>query len=229
VRATSAFDSDHWRGSNVVHHDLLGLQLFKLRGANCRSLENVVFKDAFFDAAIGELHSSNAILNSFLPLAFVAGAISPVHFTVAVALVILVAPLVDVAALPSELAHTRLLVVDVASFVHVAILCIESFTPFAFSVLEAFFELTDVDASVFPFVLTNSLRPSALVGACKNITVRKDIRSLSVLQAVQPLALISVSILPLMHSVAISLRVFPLPDVRVAKDTFPDTLAFLET
>ena len=87
------------------------------------------------------------------PFSLVAGPILPVHLSVSMALVILVAPLVVVAGLPCEHAHTIFLIVFVGAFVHVTVLVIESFLPFTFAMLQAIFEFTNIDALIFPFVL----------------------------------------------------------------------------
>ena len=49
------------------------------------------------------------------------------------------------------------------------------------------------------------------------------------LEAILPLALISVAVLPLVHPVPIGLAVLPLTDVRVAEDAAPHTVAVLDT
>lgn len=60
-------------------------------------LVNVVFENTLLDAPIRERHTAETVLNSILPLSFVATAICPEHFTVAVTLVIFVAALILIA------------------------------------------------------------------------------------------------------------------------------------
>ena len=81
------------------------------------------------------------------------------------ALVILVAPLVVVAGLPCEHAHSIFLIVFVGAFVHVAVLVIKSLLPFTFTVLQTIFEFSNVDALIFPFVLALTIWFTIDVGA----------------------------------------------------------------
>ncbi len=77
-------------------HDTLLIEIDR------RVLEHIVFKNAFFHAAVWETHGSLPMLNSADPLPFVTGSVRPKHFSVAVTLVIFVAPSVDIAGLPSK-------------------------------------------------------------------------------------------------------------------------------
>jgi hypothetical protein len=49
------------------------------------------------------------------------------------------------------------------------------------------------------------------------------------LQAVAPLAFISIPVFPLMHAIAIGLGIFPLPYVAVSEDASPYAIAFLNS
>ncbi len=69
-------------------------------------------------------------------------------------LVVFVATFVEVSTLPGELTHAVFLIIFVLSLVHVAVLCIESLSPFAPSVLEPILEFSDVNASILPLVLS---------------------------------------------------------------------------
>ena len=100
-----------------------------------RALERVVLEQTFFDTTVRELHAASSVLDTVTPLALVAAAILPEHFTVAVPLVVLVAALVVVARFPSEETHSVFLVVLVAAFILVAVLVIESLLPLAAAVL----------------------------------------------------------------------------------------------
>lgn len=86
----------------LLQDKLLSFDSTELRGVFGWTCVHIVRKDALFRHSIGERHRSVAVLYPIHPLALVAAAISPVHFTIAVPLVILVAALVTVARLPSE-------------------------------------------------------------------------------------------------------------------------------
>lgn len=169
------------------------------------------------------------MLDSVEPLSFVAGPIGPVHFSVAVPLVLLVAPTVNVARFPSKSAQTRLLVICVLALILVTVLGFLSLTPLAFAVLHTVSELPHIDRSVFPFVLTETLRFAINILSCVDVTVGEHVRSLSMLQAELPFAFVSISIFPLVDSIPVCFTLGPLAYVRVTKYTFPNALPFLET
>ena len=140
-----------------------------------RTLESVVLKQTFLNSTIRELHAASSILDTMTPLALVAAPVFPVHFTVAVPLVIFVAPLVIVARLPSEETEAILFIVFVAALVLIAVLVIESLLPLASSMLEAVLELTNVDAGVLPLVLALPFRLAVDVDTGEHITICKEI------------------------------------------------------
>lgn len=137
----------------LVQKDLLSLEIAQLWCGHLGSLKCVVFEQPFFDTTIRKLHASHTVLNAFGPLSLVARAILPVHLSVAGALVTLVAPLVVVSAFPREHADSIFLVIFIEALIHVTILIIESLLPFSFAMFKAIFELSHVNASIFPFIL----------------------------------------------------------------------------
>ena len=185
-----------WGRYRLVQDDLLRFQVTQLRCGHLRTLESVVLEQAFLDSTIGELHAASTVLYTVAPLALVARPVFPVHLAIAVPLIVFIAPLVVVARLPSEETKAVLFVVLVAALVLVAVLVIESLLPLATSVLQAVFELTDVDAGVLPLVLALPLRFAVDVDTREHVSVRKEIRSLPMLQTVEPLSFESVTVFP---------------------------------
>ena len=159
----------------LLQEDFLRFEVSDLGSCHLGSLERVVLKHTFFDSTIRKFHAADTILDSTDPFSLVAGSIFPEHLTVAMPFIVLVATFVVVATLPREHAESVLLVVLVGPLVHVAILIVEAFLPLAFAVLEPVFELADVDASVFPLVLTLTFWLSVNVGSRVAITVCEDI------------------------------------------------------
>ena len=164
-----------WCLDSLIQEDLLRFEVSDLRRGHLRALERVVLKETFFDATIRELHATSSILDSFDPLTFVARSVLPEHLTVTVSLIVFVTTLIVVATLPSEQAHSILLVVLVRALVHVAVLIVEAFLPLALAVLEAVLELSDVDAAVLPLVLALALGLSIDVDAREDVTVREKV------------------------------------------------------
>ena len=180
---------------------------------NVRAFKCIIFKLALFNSSIWKLHLADAVLNALDPLSFVAGAVFPVHLAIPMPLVILVAALVIVAALPGEHAHAALFVVFVGTVIHIAVLIIESLLPLSSAVLETILEGSDIDASVLPLVLAISFRFAKHVLSRIAVPICEDIRALTMLKAVLPFALISVPVLPLVDAVAGRFGLSPLADV----------------
>jgi hypothetical protein len=145
-----------------------------------------------------------------------------------VAFVFFVVAFVDVAALPRKLTETILLIIFIASLICVAVWGIKSFLPLSFAVFLSFLELTYVNAAIFPLVLAHSIGLALVVGACEDIAICKDVRALTVLETVAPLTLVSITVLPLMNSVAVCFALFPFANIRVSKNAFPNSLAFFK-
>ena len=132
----------------------MGLQVSQLWSRHLRTFKCVILEETLLDSTIWELHAAHAVLNTFIPLALVTGAIFPVHLTITMSLIVFIAAFVKIARLPCEHSHAVLLVVFVAALVHVAILVIKSLLPFSFTILQPIFEFSDVDATIFPFILS---------------------------------------------------------------------------
>lgn len=56
----------------LIQKYLLRFQISELGRGHLRSLEGVVLEKALFYATVGKLHATDPILDSFVPLAFVA-------------------------------------------------------------------------------------------------------------------------------------------------------------
>ena len=173
-----------WLSESLVDNDFLRLEVTKLWRADLWALECVVFEQSFLYAAIGKLHPTSTVLNAMAPLALVTATVFPVHFTVTMTLIILVASSVEVAGLPCKQTDARFLIILIRALIHIAVLGIKFLFPFSFPVLETVFELSDVNTAVFPFVLTLPLRFTVHVNAGEDIAVGKEIRTLSVLKAI---------------------------------------------
>lgn len=128
-----------------------------------RSLEDVVLEEPVLDPAVWEAHHSSSVLDALVPLAFVDGAVCPVHLSVAHALVVEVVAVVDVAALPDEGAVAVLFVELVLALELIALGVVGHLLPLAFAVLHAVFELAGVDAAVPPLVDTFAFGLAVLV------------------------------------------------------------------
>jgi hypothetical protein len=140
-----------------------------------RTFKNIVLENAFFDSTVWKLHPSNSVLDSFYPFTFVTRAIDPIHLTIPMPLIILVAALIDIATLPDKLPHSILLIVFITTLISVAVLSIELLSPFTLAVFQPTFELAIVDASILPFILAHPIRFALGVSACENIAVCEDV------------------------------------------------------
>ena len=111
------------------------------------SNKNVVFESALLDGAVWESHFPVAMLDTLFPLALIDRAVGPKHFTISLSFVINIVAFVNVTALPVEDAVAVFAVLLILSIILVARIYIDLFLPFTSSVLEALFELADVDTS----------------------------------------------------------------------------------
>jgi len=143
------------------------------------------------------------------------------------ALVALVAALVDVSTFPGELAKAALLIEFILTFISVAVGCIYFLTPAALAVFHTVLEIAYIVAAVLPLVLAEAVWLSELVLARVNVTISENVCALAVLETVAPFSLISVSIFPFVDTISVSFGRSPLTDIRITKNTFPDTLALL--
>ena len=99
------------------------------------------------------------------------------------------------------------------------------FSPLAVTVFHPLVEATDVRGSILPLVLPEAPRLSRLISPGINVPVREDVRALPMLQTVSPLAFISVTVFPVVDAISLYLTLFPLADVGIAHETFPDAEA----
>ena len=107
-----------------------------------------------------------------------------------------------VSTFPGKHTHSILLIIFVLSFIHVALLIVESLFPFTFAMLQTIFELTDIYAAIFPFVLALPIRFSSNIYACVAVPVGEYIRALSMFETIVPLTFIPIAIFPLMNTIA---------------------------
>ena len=126
------------------------------------------------------------MLDTFDPVALVAGSISPVHLSIAHSLIINVVSVIDISTLPSKGAHSIFLVVYILPLEPVALWIVHHFSPLATAMLHSVFELARVDAAVLPLVYTFALGLSSYVVARVDVTVRKNVRAFPVLETVRP-------------------------------------------
>lgn len=153
------------------------------------------------------------MLDAFSPFALVDAAISPQHLTESMALIFHVIALIDVATSPSEHAFAMFEVISIVSFVGVAVLWVLATLPLAFAFFLPLVEVSDIDLSGHPLVLSFAMGLSISVLPMVYISVLKGIGACSMLQAHLPLAFISISIGPGMDPVSMSLRILPFTNV----------------
>ena len=176
-------------------------------------------------------HDTEARLNTVGPQALVAAAIDPPRRPPAIALIVLVIANILVAHLPSELASPILLVLLVRALKAVVLLRRRSIRrwlpPLALALLQAAVELTLVDVTVRPDVLTIPLRQAGRVLARVLVAVAEEICTVAISKAALPLALVTVSFQPGVDAVALGSVLFPCADIAVALDALPDAVPVL--
>jgi len=165
------------------------------------------------------------MLHAHFPVSLVVTPVLPKHFAIAMSLIHIVTSYVVVSRLPVELALSMLLVVVILACVLITIWVLLILLPFAFSVLHSLPELSDVESSRLPLVLTVAVRSTVFVHASVHIEVGEIVCALPVFQAAGPLAFILVAIRPLVNTEAPDLVVSPLSHVCVILESSPDAEA----
>ena len=97
--------------------------------------------------------------------------------------------------------------------------------PFTMGILEPISKVSNIAGSVLPPVLTESVWSSLSVSPDVDVAVGEDVRALPVLQAVDPLALVPVTVLPLVDAIPFDFAVLPLSDVLLSIGPLIMTLA----
>ena len=212
---------------HLVHEGLdLGLALD-------RGLEDILLKKSSPARPIRENHDPDAFLDALVPRSHVGAPVCPSHHTIALPLIINVAPHINVARLPLESAVPMLLIVDILSLVSIAsgiaiLVCLLLF-PLTVAVLHATFELTSIATSVYPLILTEALWFTVDILTNKDISIGEEVTSVSVAQGTKPFTLIFVTISPNMDTIALSLGILPLTNVAFPIQTFPYSISTLHS
>jgi len=133
---------------------------------------HIIFKVAFLGRSIREYHAAIAMLNSTNPFALVAAPVCPVHFTVAFSFVIFIFAFVNVTTCPDELTESTFSIVYIITFITVALRTTTT-APLALSMLHSACEISNVDCSVRPGILTFTLWLSIDVLASVRISIRE--------------------------------------------------------
>ena len=194
-----------------------------------RLIIDVACEEASLLCAVPEDHQPDALLQTIVPVAVILCSVCPLHLAVATLLICLIMALVRAASVPAELTVPVFLVCFVAAFVLITF-GVAALLPLAVAIFLPVEELTRIRVAVHPSVLAIALGFSVQIFSDVGVTNRKAVCSLSVAQAVLPLAFIDVAIAPNMLSEAVRLILLPLPSVGVTLFlAAPATVAGLRT
>ena len=164
-------------GVHLVHEGL------DLSLALDRGLEDILLKESSPTRPIWENHDSDAFLDALIPCSHVGAPVCPSHHTIALPLIIDVAPHINVARLPLKSAVPMLFIVDILSLVSiasgVAILVCLLLLPLTVAILHASFELTSIATSINPLILTEAFRFSVDILTNKDITIGEEVTPVS--------------------------------------------------
>lgn len=172
----------------------------------------VVAELAFLDATIRQYKSALSMLQTFAPITFVKGAITPFHLSKSFSEVHPVVALVPVATLPDKDSWSVLHIVEKVAFVLIAIGSSVLF-PLASPILNSIRKVANVRCSIFPFVAAESLRFSAVVISCICVSIGKRFCALAVFQIFFPFTFVAIAVLPLVDTVAEDFATAPLTDI----------------
>lgn len=165
------------------------------------------------------------MLLAHLPVALIITAVSPEHLSIAMSLVHVVAANIVVARRPVELALTVFHVIEIFARVTITFIGVLILLPLAFAVLHALSELAHINGLALPSVLPIAVGPPGDVKPRINIAILKVVGALTVLQRLDPFALILITVNPDVCAESPDLVLSPLTLVGVAFQTDPDAVA----
>ena len=140
------------------------------RRRNC-SREHVLLKITFFYRLIWQYQPPITMLNASLPLTHVSRAIHPYHLSKPLPLVYFVFTFEYISCMPLEYPMSMFMIIEVFTFVLVAIRFIFVSTPLTLTVLLPTTELSFVYCAVLPQVLTITIKLSVLIPSDIHISI----------------------------------------------------------
>ena len=173
-----------------------------------RASVDVALKVPNFYSPIREHHLSFAMLDPVTPVSDVKSPICPLHLSEAMPLIISVLTLVDITTGPSKNAIAMLFVVLIVSLVLITSSRSSSRVapPTTRPMLETLIEFANKVRTVCgPHVLTSAMSLAVLEFPLICVSVCEYVHSGAVLQALLPLSLIAIAILPQVHAIALGL------------------------
>ena len=162
-----------------------------------------------------------------MPLALIEASIVPLHGALALPQVDVVGALVTIARLPREHPLAMLHIGGELTLILVAVRPLVLF-PFSSSMLEPVMEVADVGRAVAPPIMAETFGTAPSIVAGVGVTVGENVSTLAMLEGVEPLTLVAVPVLPLVHTEAINATMAPLTNVAVPLDTLPCAIAMFD-
>ena len=169
------------------------------------------------------------MLDAPSPLAYVDRSIHPTHLSKAFPLIVLVLSFVSVSRLPHKHPYSMLLVLEVLSFVPVTVHFILLFSPLPSPVLESFLEISIVNGTICPHILSVTFKLPLLVVTYVHISIAEHVTAFAMFKTCSPLSLVLISIFPQVDSISICFGILPFAYIGVSIDTFPHSITVFET
>lgn len=114
------------------------------------------------------------------------------------------------------------------SLILVTVVC-GIFLPLSFALLVSLHKVAGVASPIAPLILPFPVGLTVDVVTLECVSVCEEVAALAMLQRIEPLPFIAVSIDPTMHTMALYVPVVPLATVAIAKFSFPDPEALLDS
>ena len=124
--------------------------------------QHIILKMSFFPYSIWQNKLTKAVLNSTLPLTFIAATIGPVHLAIPVSLIFSITAFVDITTCPSKYPLAIFFVSKIIALVMITYRR-PATAPFSFSFFHASFKFSNVTCTILPSVLTFSFRLAVYV------------------------------------------------------------------
>ena len=186
-------------------------------------------ENALFHSTVRHFQDAFTFLLSFFPISDINTAVVPVHFAVAVSLIANIMTVISIATFPVEYTEAVFAVISKFTFILVAIWLVSILFPFATTRFYTIGKVTLIIGSTAPLINARSIRLTLHISSSKRVSICKDISALPMFQSINIFAFISISIEPMMNTIAFYFTVAPLTYIRFSINALPNAKAMLMT
>lgn len=197
----------------LIIHTFLAYPIARRR---CPS-EYVVFEVTFLDGSIWKDHSPVSMLYAYFPLSCVKRSIYPSHLPKTFTIIHIILAFIDISRFPPDKCPIPVLFIfSKLAFIGIGGRIIFLASPFAYALLHAWREITFIEGTINPDILSIAFKLPKLIEAYVNISIRKELTPFPMLKTSFPFPFISVSVSVHLDAIPFRFGVSPLAYVGIA-------------